>query len=446
MKWSQYNHIMRSAKYGTFIFNSVTNSFLRISEDLLAKIETVQNWEDELKDFGNDFVKILLEHKIVVTDGFDNDVFNQKKYLKYLSSFNSSVAGLTIATTTGCNFCCPYCYESSAKGENMSESVENAIVRYIELLQKPIDITWYGGEPLLNWKTIENLTYRIAAIKPKKEVAYTLITNGYLLSRDKCDFFSKTGMQHIQITLDGIEDTHNKSRISKNGKPSYQTIMDNIDYALSVLPNTYIAIRVNIGSHNKEDYPMLRDEVYNRWGKYRKNVGIHFAFIVDYNSCHSGCLTSKQQIDYIKELYSKHKILSRNIFPENRTGVCCANKRDSFVVAPDGTLYKCWVDMGKREKQVGTIFEPEKITNLSLLSRYAVEDKFSDVHCMKCFLLPLCGGLCPAIKEVALPDGTCPYDFQYIDSILEMAYEVMQSAKCKDSDLVRFGKIVERKV
>ena len=142
MKWSQYNHIMRSAKYGTFIFNSVTNSFLRISEDLLAKIETVQNWEDELKDFGNDFVKILLEHKIVVTDGFDNDVFNQKKYLKYLSSFNSSVAGLTIATTTGCNFCCPYCYESSAKGENMSESVENAIVRYIELLQKPIDTYW----------------------------------------------------------------------------------------------------------------------------------------------------------------------------------------------------------------------------------------------------------------------------------------------------------------
>lgn len=205
MKWSQYNHIMRSAKYGTFIFNSVTNSFLRISEDLLAKIETVQNWEDELKDFGNDFVKILLEHKIVVTDGFDNDVFNQKKYLKYLSSFNSSVAGLTIATTTGCNFCCPYCYESSAKGENMSESVENAIVRYIELLQKPIDITWYGGEPLLNWKTIENLTYRIAAIKPRKEVNYTLITNGYLLSRDKCDFFQKREYNIYRLLWMGLK-------------------------------------------------------------------------------------------------------------------------------------------------------------------------------------------------------------------------------------------------
>ena len=173
---------------------------------------------------------------------------------------------------------------------------------------------------------------------------------------------------------------------------------------------------------------------------------MHFAFIVDYNSCHSGCLTSKQQIDYIKELYSKYKILSRNIFPENRTGVCCANKRDSFVVAPDGALYKCWVDMGKREKQVGTIFEPDKTTNLSLLSRYAVEDKFSDLRCMTCFLLPLCGGLCPAIKGISLPENACPYDFQYIDSILEMAYEIMQSAKCKDSDLVRFGKIVERKI
>ena len=73
MKWSQYNHIMRNTKYGTFIFNSVTNSFLRISEGLLAKIETVQNWEDGLNDFENDFAKILLEHKIVVADDFDKD-------------------------------------------------------------------------------------------------------------------------------------------------------------------------------------------------------------------------------------------------------------------------------------------------------------------------------------------------------------------------------------
>lgn len=93
-------------------------------------------------------------------------------------------------------------------------------------------------------------------------------------------------------------------------------------------------------------------------------------------------------------------IITRNIFPVNNSGVCCANKIDSFVIAPDGILYKCWVDIGKEEKKIGTIFEPDNISNFGLLSEYFGDDKFSNPKCMKCFLLPLCGGLCPAAKKV----------------------------------------------
>ena len=155
----------------------------------------------------------------------------------------------------------------------MSKDVEDAIVKYIEMLKKPIDITWYGGEPLINWKTIQRLTRKISEIKPKEKVKYALVTNGYSLTPEKCDYFANVNLQHIQITLDGIENTHNKSRISKNGNPSYQKIMDNIDYALKTLPNTYIAIRVNIGAHNKDDYPILRKEIYDRWVNIEKTWG-----------------------------------------------------------------------------------------------------------------------------------------------------------------------------
>ena len=78
-------------------------------------------------------------------------------------------------------------------------------------------------------------------------------------------------------------------------------------------------------------------------------------------------------------------IITRNIFPVNNSGVCCANKIDSFVIAPDGILYKCWVDIGKEEKKIGTIFEPDNISNFGLLSEYFGDDKFSNPKCMKCF-------------------------------------------------------------
>lgn len=444
MKWSKYNHITQN-KYGSFVFNSVTNSFIQISDELKTQLQAVQNWDTDLSRLDADVTQMLLEHKIVVPDGFDADVFNQKKYLKYLSSIRPGGLGLTIATTTGCNFRCPYCYEEGVKAEHMGPEVEDAIIKYIESIDKPLDITWYGGEPLMNWGTIERLTHRIAAIEPTRKVTYSLITNGYALTPEKCDFFAQTPLQHIQITLDGVEATHNQSRISKNGQPSFQRIMENIDYALSVLPRTFISIRVNIGQHNREDYPLLRKEIYDRWGKYRANIGIHFAFIVDYKSCQPNCLTTKQRVEYILELYKKHHIISRDIFPKNRSGVCCANHLDSFVIAPNGALYKCWVDIGKKEKQVGTIFEPDKQENFTLLSRYATDDKFSDPQCMDCFLLPLCGGLCPAVKEVTPPEDRCPYDCRYLDEILEILYEIMISARDTESELVKAGKIVPRK-
>ena len=364
--------------------------------------------------------------------------------MKYLSSIDCREVGLTIATTTGCNFKCPYCYESGVKHVNMSQEVENAIVRYIKSIHIPIDISWYGGEPLTNWDTIKRLTAKIAEVKSFNDVSYTLITNGYALTPDKCDFFSNTNLKHIQITLDGVEDTHNKSRVSKSGKPSYKTIMENIDYALKTLTHTYIAIRVNISTLNKDDYPKLRKEIYDRWGSYRNKIGIHFAFVVDYSCDNSTCFSTKQQIDYVVELYKKYNIIARNILPVNNSGVCCANKSKSFVIAPDGSLYKCWVDLGKVEKKVGSIFEPEKITNLALVSEYFADDKFSDPKCANCSLLPICGGLCPAVKEVSPKKERCPYDSRYIDNILEILYDIMQQAKNPESVLVRTRKIIPK--
>lgn len=65
MKWSKYNHITRSSKHGIFIFNSVTNSFIKIDPELLEEIEAVENWSAGLKKFEDDFVKVLLRIELL---------------------------------------------------------------------------------------------------------------------------------------------------------------------------------------------------------------------------------------------------------------------------------------------------------------------------------------------------------------------------------------------
>ena len=78
MKWSKYNHITHSGSYGIFIYNSVTNSLIRIDPELMQQIENVRDWSSEIKNFDQSFSKKLLDNKIIVDDKFDDEVFYKK--------------------------------------------------------------------------------------------------------------------------------------------------------------------------------------------------------------------------------------------------------------------------------------------------------------------------------------------------------------------------------
>ena len=53
---SKYSYIFESGKYGYFIYNAVTNSFVKIGKDLKERIEQVAVWDEEaLAQFPKDF-------------------------------------------------------------------------------------------------------------------------------------------------------------------------------------------------------------------------------------------------------------------------------------------------------------------------------------------------------------------------------------------------------
>lgn len=253
------------------------------------------------------------------------------------------------------------------------------------------------------------------------------MTNGSLLTENICRFFADHNLTSVQITIDGLEDNHNKSRIAKNGKPLYHVILGNLDKAIEILPDCRFVIRVNINLSNKEDYPILYRELHERY-KGKSNFSIYFSFVEDYNVCGGiTTLNSKDRIEFLGYLKNVHQI-NEKLYPTRESGVCPACTINSFVIAPNGDLYKCWNEIGRRNFIVGNITNKKMINNYELISEYAVTyNKFNDPKCLDCFLFPVCTGGCPSNRYSNQTKDTkleiCPYNLENIDTTLEMMYE-----------------------
>lgn len=417
-----------NCKYGNFIYNSTTNSFLKIDSGLLDTVEKLKNGTLQIEELTEALKNIFLTHHILVSEEYDDKYLAKLKYMHQKFAFADSRLLLTIATTTECNFRCPYCYEAGITGNYMKEDTEKAILDYINSIKpRKLNITWYGGEPLMNFDSIKRLTSEIDKLKFIEELEYTMVTNGALLTEDVCQFFVHHNLKKVQITIDGLEANHNKSRISKNGKPSYSVILHNLSQALEFLPECYFSVRVNISQGNREDYPLLYKELHKKFGG-KNNFSVYFSFVEDYNMCiENNILNSKERIEFLRYLKDVYHIYE-NKYPKHEISVCQACQINSFVIGPDGDLYKCWNEIGRKDFVVGNIKNKKMISNYDLISEYAIRyNKFNDFQCLDCFLLPVCVGGCPNYRYTTQMESCsveiCPYNLKHIDTTLELMYE-----------------------
>ncbi len=185
MKWSKFNYLFESKKYGFFIYNSRTNAFLKISKELYSYF--LNNEDKYINDTDiclKEAIIDLKEAKILVGDEEDENYILQLKTLKYANSFSRSSLALVIAPTTACNFSCPYCYEHNLPQLRMDNEVEDGIMRFMRSFNIPnIELTWYGGEPLLNFKSIKRLLEKIEGDSNFNLVGHSLVTNGYFCTK-----------------------------------------------------------------------------------------------------------------------------------------------------------------------------------------------------------------------------------------------------------------------
>ena len=427
MEISKYNTFFKSEKHGFFLYSSLTNSFMKLNEDLYNLLLTIKEKKDSLNKIDKEIIAALTKSKVIVEENYDDNFFIQKQYLSYLASFSENGMGVIIVPTMSCNFACPYCYEKDVPTEIMTDEVQDKIIKFIinnnNNNNKGISLCWHGGEPLVAFNRMIKILDKLRDENISLS-SHDLVTNGYLLNREKCEILKKYNLNSIQITIDGLPDEHNKSRIHKTGVPTYDTIVNNIDLFTELLPDCQVNIRVNVHDSNKKDFPKLYKELSTRWKG--KNCYIYMKYVTDNDHCKVKCLSHKEKINFVSDLYLTHKMSNINFFPENQDFGCAATTQNTFIFGPFGEMYKCWADVGRDDRIVGNV--NDGLTNISLLSEYMVgTNMFSDPKCKNCHIMPICSGGCPLIryenKYLEKNNNVCPIDLNDLPKLLELHYE-----------------------
>lgn len=452
MIWSRYNTLFHSKRFGYFLYNALSNTLLEIDETHYSTLEGFRDRGIDSQSFDNGFLSLLLECKMLITEGEESRLLLTRQYQRNTQCFETSRLGLTICPTLQCNFRCPYCFEHSQKDSTVM--THETIMRLLTFIKsykeiRHISLAWYGGEPLMAFDVIRDITERVKSLCLDFEGA-ALITNGYLLDKGKCNLLNDLKIQSIQITFDGPEDVHNIRRFLAGGKPTFQHILANVDALMDSSYEGSCDIRVNIDKHNIEWFPELHASLLERFkGKklfiYAGHVHTSLGHSYDY-SCSLGL---QEWTDFTFDMYRRGGLMpTGNFYPaSNIDSGCVSTTHNKFVIGPKGELYKCWEDVGKPEMIIGNLHKDEPVTNPELRAQYSIgTDAYRDPECIVCSVLPICGGGCANKRLRAKQFGEGGFEFcspykknlilyleGYIDSFLskEICTAVLSSVRKK---------------
>lgn len=416
MKKSSYNYVL--AYRGNFYLYHPYIGLLRIGEDYYNQYQN-----ENIENFSKDFFELLVKKKFLLNE--DIDEYKRIEFMRNRLKYSQDTLLLTIAPTLKCNCNCEYCFVSK-ENIQMEEHTEKNIIEFLKqrILHgiKILKVTWFGGEPLLAFESIQRLSKEIIALCEKEGVSYQafLITNGILLNDDIVFQFESLKIIGLQITLDGTEFFHNASRPSYSVN-SYKQIMSNLTLFQGKVKPT---IRINVSKRNIDnviDLLACLDHV----AEYIDSIVFAPVFSINNTPKQYEKYTlegaeyaglEKRYLEYLKDTKLKVDYRIRGKYIGDAAYVL-----NSFCIDPKGNLYKSSFMLGNENYKLQNIISFNLIEcsyNKNYLSYTAIQD--FDKKCRECFYFPYCLG-----GEETMMKGNCDsikYNFElylkrYIDNI-----------------------------
>lgn len=179
-----------------FSVDELTESLIKIqpNEELLEKysIEEIRNAKEILNNFKE--------------KGFLKKYDRKKPLLKNIHN-TISLKGATLMVSSKCNLRCKYCFNDGGELpkdslHSMSEKIaEDSIKFLIDNSEGNLGVSFFGGEPLMNWGIIKHITN--ICEQTERVWQFSMITNGTIMNEEIAEFLAKHKF-HVVVSYEGI--------------------------------------------------------------------------------------------------------------------------------------------------------------------------------------------------------------------------------------------------
>lgn len=368
---------------------------------------------DEVKEF----IEIFKDNFFLIEEDYEEfELLNaEKEYRNNNYSSGYLVKCLQLVLTNSCNFSCKYCFQNDSKNDerdiksciNMDiPTAVKSVLLTIELLKennnKLLTIEFFGGEPLVNWKTIKGVfDYFKNGSDFGIDIFYTITTNGSLLNEEIVDYFN-TYNCHVALSFDSPS---GDKRVLKNGVDAKDIIVSKFD--LLKQRNVSTSINSVLSKYTLENYDgkALVDFAL----AYKcKSIGLILDLDAD---LYSKEYNKKEFIDNLWDtyLYGESEgvqitgywekvfglISGRDQHPLESGFKGCPATGSKVSVEPNGDLYicKCCV------KKIGKISNLKESLSSERYREYSKRVYFNHESCTGCDLEGFCSGICMGSLE-----------------------------------------------
>lgn len=228
---------------------------------------------------------------------------------------------LEITTTALCDLACTYCFEGEKTDSTRLSNTEVITSNIKKLLdtdyfQNEVNefiVTFWGGEPTLNYKLINLLISSLLELEVKQTISFMIYTNGYNRKHLESilNHLKNLGKEHLlnlQISYDG-KIINDKYRLTKTKQSTRDDVLSNF---------FYVAKNYSIGQlHLKATIPLdMTNTILDNWKEfYQLN---HLLKLQDIKALNVGVEYSPT-LDYINLLPPLEKIKVAKEFEDNLT-------------------------------------------------------------------------------------------------------------------------------
>lgn len=338
---------------------------------------------------------------------------------------SDEVKALCIHICHDCNLRCRYCFADEgayhSEREFMSEETAKKAIDFLlenSGNRKVLEVDFFGGEPLMCLQTIKNVVAyaREKGDKLGKKFLFTTTTNALLLDDDAIDFFNRE-MENVVLSLDGRKEIHDAIRKTKNGKGSFDFVIENIKKFVRARGDKNYYVR---GTFTAKNLDFSKDVIFlaeNGFDSISMEPVVTEIDDLAIKPEHLPAVLDEYENLCDKYLEKHRKGEGFNFFHFNidlEGGVClqkkvsaCGAGNEYFSVVPNGDIYPCHQFAGDKDFLMGNVYEGR--LNKNIREKFASSCLFTREGCGDCFAKFICSGGCAANNYHFEGDINKPY-------------------------------------